>query len=128
MSRFDLLGEVWVLVFSVGLLGLTVSAPATAATSAHGPIVDADVRTQAAAGRARVIVELHVPGRGAGASAGAIVQAQDAVLARVPAVLVRRFHSVPLLALEIDAAGLRALEALGGLVARVQLDHPVRPQ
>lgn len=128
--RRSVLGDFWMLAFGAGLVAqpvLTVSAPAIAATVANAPIVDPDVRTQAAAGRARVIVELRVP-EAAGSREEGIARAQDAVLTRVPAVLVRRYQSVPLLALEIDAVGLRALEGLGDVVARVQLDRPVRSQ
>lgn len=125
-----MLGDFRTLAFGAGLVAqpaFAVSAPAIAATVANAPIVDPDVRTQAAAGRARVIVELRVPEAGA-LRDEAIARAQDALLARVPAVLVRRYQSVPLLALEIDAAGLHALEGLGDVVARVQLDRPVRSQ
>ena len=100
---------------------------ALAATLPGGPIVDPQVRIDVGAGRARVLVELRVSEAERPREA-AIERAQDIVLARVPAILVRRFQSVPLLALEIDAAGLRALEGLGDVVSRVQPDRPARPQ
>jgi hypothetical protein len=102
-----------------------VGAPA-AASADRAPAIHPDVRAQVSAGRTRVLVELRVPD--ADARADAIARAQDAVLARVPGVLVRRYRSVPLLALEIDASGLRALDALGDVVARVEPDRPVAPQ
>jgi hypothetical protein len=40
----------------------------------------------------------------------------------------RRYTSVPLLALEVDADGLRALERLGDAVVRVRLDALRRTQ
>lgn len=128
--RLSALVDVWRLAFTASLIGqvaMTCSAPALAVALGSAPVIDLDVRTLAAAGRVRVIVELRV--REAGDSrAEAIARAQDVVLARVPAVLVRRYQSVPQLALEIDAVGLRALETLGDVVARVELDRPVRPQ
>lgn len=110
-----------------------VAAPVAASTDC-APAIHRDVRAQVSAGRARVLVELRVPDvevrvpADADAHADAIARAQEAVLARVPGVLVRRYRSVPLLALEIDAAGLRALDALGDVVARVEPDRPVAPQ
>jgi hypothetical protein len=93
------------------------------------PIVDPDVRTQLIVGRARVLVELRVAEpEDPAARVEAIGRAQEVVLSRVPAVLVRRYQSVPLLALEIDAAGLRALEGLGDVVVRVEADRTMRSQ
>jgi hypothetical protein len=98
-----------------------------AATLPGQPIIDPQVRTDVGTGRARVLVQLRIS-EANGPRDTAIERAQDIVLARVPAVLVRRFHSVPLLALEIDAAGLRALEGLGEVVSRVEPDRPARAQ
>ena len=61
----------------------------------------------------------------------AISQAQDSVLARLSqphAVVVRRYASVPLLALEIDLTALQALELMADVVADVKLDRAVMPQ
>jgi len=44
------------------------------------------------------------------------------------ATLVRRYLSIPLLALEIDATALRALETMPDIVAAVKPDRAVRPQ
>jgi hypothetical protein len=66
---------------------------------------------------------------GAAAPVEAIRAAQDAVLNRLPrtgASLVRRYRTIPWLALEIDAGGLAALEAMGDLVARVLPDSTRR--
>jgi len=95
-------------------------------------VIDASVRSLVQSGRARVIVTLQV---GANASeaqrAQAISRAQDSVLARLPhshASLVRRYTSVPMLALEIDATALHALETMTDVVASVAPDSTVKPQ
>ena len=95
-------------------------------------VIDPSVRTLVQAGRARVIVTLQV---GANASeaqqAQAISRAQDTVLARLPhshASVVRRYTSVPMLALEIDATALHALETMTDVVASVAPDSTVKPQ
>jgi hypothetical protein len=97
------------------------------------PLIDADVVSQLAGGsRARVLVELRVdePGDPRGRD-DAIARAQNAVLSRLPhghSLLVRRYTSVPLLALEIDAAALSALQAMTGIVDAVKPDRPLRSQ
>jgi len=96
------------------------------------PAVDPAVRASVQSGRARVIVELRVPAAGEPAARdAAIAQAQDAVLARLPgshASVARRFTSIPMLALEVDAPGLAALEAMAETVVSVKADAVVRPQ
>jgi hypothetical protein len=95
------------------------------------PAIDPEVRTATAHGLARVLVELRVsdrpsPAPDAASQARAIAAAQQEVLARlagVPYRLVRQYTSVPLLALEIGGAALRALEAMGDVVARVRADR-----
>ena len=106
---------------------LTASTPLSAAQS--DPSVDAEVRAQlSAAGRARVLVELRVePTAETDRRETSIARVQDSVLARLPAshsALVRRYTSVPLLALEIDTMALNALETMTGLVAAVKADRP----
>jgi len=66
-----------------------------------------------------------------GGRADAIGRAQDAVLSRLPqshASVVRRYTSVPMLALEIDATALRALETMTDVVLAVRSDRTVTPQ
>jgi len=96
------------------------------------PLVDPEVRALVRAGRARVLVMLQIVETGDQAQrADAIGRAQDALLARLPqphASVVRRYASVPMVALEIDATALRALETMSDLVAAVKLDRAVRPQ
>ena len=75
---------------------------------------------------------LQVPESGEeGQRADAISRAQDTVLARLPhghASVVRRYTSIPMLALEIDEIALRALETMPDVVAAVKLDRPRKPQ
>jgi len=119
-------------VLALLLAGIVSGAPASADTSPAGSRVDPEVRALVGTGRARVLVMLQVPESGDQAQrAAAISRAQDEVLARLPqphASLVRRYASVPLLALEIDATALRALEAMPDVVAAVRLDRAVKPQ
>ena len=95
-------------------------------------LVDPEVRALASAGRARVIVMLQIPESTDQAQrTGAIGRVQEAVLARLPqshASLVRRYDSIPVLALEIDATGLQALETMTDVVVSVKLDRAVKPQ
>jgi len=89
-------------------------------------MIDPDVRASTSNGTARVVVELRVSG---GDRAG-ITRAQDEVLARLAgtgARLARRYATVPMLVLEIDAAGLARLEDMGSLVTRVRVDALADP-
>jgi hypothetical protein len=116
-----------------GTLQLAVALVLLMAASASGtwppgPAVDPDVRRQVASGRSRVLVDLRVEPPQTPES---IAAAQERVLGALPsghATLARRYTSVPLLALEVDADGLRALERLGDAVVRVRLDALRRPQ
>jgi len=95
-------------------------------------LVDPEVRALVASGRARVLVMLQVSETSDEAQrADAIGRAQDAVLARLPrphASVMRRYASIPVLALEIDATALQALETMTDIVAAVKLDRAVKPQ
>ena len=95
-------------------------------------VVDPEVRTLVSSGRARVLVMLQVADSGdAARRSEAIGRTQDAVLARLPhshASLLRRYDSIPVLSLEIDATALLALEQMTDVVAAVKLDRPVKPQ
>jgi hypothetical protein len=95
-------------------------------------MVDPDVRALVRVGRTRVLVTLQVAETSDQVQrADAIGRAQDAVLARLPsthASVVRRYESIPLLALEIDATALRALETMTDIVAGVKLDRAMTPQ
>lgn len=88
------------------------------------PIIDLDVRTQIARGPVRVLVDLEVPRE------SAIGAAQQAVVARLVGTrftLGRQYATVPMLALEIDADALEALERMPDLVRRVRADVPRAP-
>jgi hypothetical protein len=99
-------------------------------------VIDPDVRAAVAQGPARVLVELRLPAPGGAPPSGpasaqeqAITAARQRVLARLAGTshrLVRQYTSVPLLALEIGADALRALEGMGDLVARVRAER-IRP-
>ncbi len=95
-------------------------------------VIDPDVRALVQAGRARVLVTLQV-GETANETLReqAIHRAQDAVLARLPsshASVVRRYTSIPMLALDIDAAALHALESMTDVVVAVTSDSRLKPQ
>ncbi len=103
-------------------------------------MIDSEVRAATTLGRARVLVELRLPGApasggapppGAGsAQERAITAARQSVLARLAGTshrVVRQYTSVPLLALEIGADALRALEGMGDLVVRVRADRVRSP-
>jgi len=96
------------------------------------PVVDPDLSTLVHVGRTRVLVMLQVSESGdEGQRADAIGRAQDAVLSRLPhghASVVRRYASIPMLALEIDAIALLALETMPDVVAAVKLDRSLKPQ
>jgi len=95
-------------------------------------VVDPDLFTLVHIGRTRVLVVLQVPESGdEGQRANAIGPAQDAVLSRLPhrhASVVRRYASIPMLALEIDAMALHALETMPDVVAAVTLARSLKPQ
>jgi hypothetical protein len=105
------------------------------AASEEAPVIDSEVRAATASGRARVLVELRLSGAvrppgGAAAQERVIAAAQQAVLGRLsgtPHRLVRQYTSVPLLALEIGADALRALEGMGDLVIRVRAERARTP-
>jgi hypothetical protein len=125
--RQALLGGAAVLVMAV--------ARARRAASEENAVIDSEVRTATMSGRARVLVELRLPGSlpapgGAATQERVIAATQRAVLARLagtPHRLVRQYTSVPLLALEIGAEALRALEGMGDLVLRVRAERVRSP-
>jgi len=97
------------------------------------PLIDLEVRALVSStGRARVLVMLKVPVTSDQAQrAEEIGRTQEAVLARLDqhhASVVRRYESIPMLALEIDATALRTLETMTDVVASVKLDRTAKPQ
>jgi hypothetical protein len=107
--------------------GMPPGDPARAASR-----VDPNVRALVGSGRVRVLVLLRVPEESDEARrAAAIGRAQEALLSRLPeahASVTRRYASVPMLGLEIDASALSAIETMPDIVASVTLDRPVMPQ
>src|SRR6185295_3316015 len=90
------------------------------------PVIDPEVRAMAGGGSTRVLVDL----RARAGDPAAVSDAQNEVLRRLAgtgARLARRYTTVPLLALEIDAAALARLEAMNGLVIRVRPDRIAPP-
>ena len=90
------------------------------------PVIDPEVRAMPGGGSARVLVDL----RARAADPAAVRDAQNEVLRRLAgtgARLARRYTTVPMLALEIDAAALARLEGMNGLVIRVRPDRIAPP-
>jgi len=118
-----------------GITGVAALAVSCAVTDAgtpvnHQPTIDSDVRAVTKRGSARVLVELSVGEADAASRPRLIEAAQDVLLQRLGSAgarMVRRYTTVPLLALEIDAAALARLEAMSDLVSRVRLDTMARP-
>ena len=127
-------------VHSVGLplLFLLFLAQGVLVGDAFAQVIDPAVRTAAAAGPVRVIVELRLtpaftpegdlPSPAAvEAQRRAISQAQDDLIASLAGTsfsVARKFDGLPMMALEIGADALARLEAAGTLVTRVVPDAP----
>ena len=115
---------------------LALGGCAAAAAGLPSPSIDPGVRRSAQHGPARVIVELRLPApfrpEGELSDAGAvarqreaIARAQQALLSRLAGTrfdLVRRFESVPLVALGVHPDALGALERMSDLVVSVKPD------
>ena len=127
-------------LYSVGfpLLILLFFAQGVLVGDAFAQAIDPAVRTAAAAGPVRVIVELRITpaftpeGNLASPAAveaqrRAIAQAQDDLIANLAGTsfsVARKFDGLPMMALEIGADALARLEAAGTLVTRVLPDTP----
>jgi hypothetical protein len=104
-------------------------------------MIDREVLEAVHAGGARVLVEVRLPEgmkpEGELSPADRFVQrhaiaaAQDSVLAGLAGgshfSLVRRYETVPLLLLEVQADAVTALDRMAGTVIRVRLDMPKAP-
>lgn len=126
------------LVSSVFLLQLTGPGWSTASGA---PVIDPEVRNAVGQGSARVLVELRVTSgtrpegelptpEAVAAQRRAIADARQSILSRLAGThfsLARQYASVPLLALEIRADALAALETMGDVVARVRADTTAAP-
>jgi hypothetical protein len=110
----------WAQRFAVLLVALAGACSAT--SGADDPVIDPDVRAAISGGTVRVLVDL----RAFATDPPSIRNLQDEAvrgLAGTGARLVRRFATVPLLALEIDASALTRLEAMRDIVVRVRVDR-----
>jgi hypothetical protein len=114
-------------VANVALLAVLAGAGVAAAyTMMDEPVIEPEVRALPGGGSTRVLVDL----RARAADPAAVSEAQNEVLRRLAgtgARLARRYTTVPLLALEIDAAALARLEGMNGLVIRVRPDRIAPP-
>jgi hypothetical protein len=117
--------------------GLLVTALVHVAVPPAGAVepvvmIDPEISVRVEAGRTRVLVELRVDDTSDAMQRGeGIARVQEAVLSRLPqshASLSRRYTSVPILALEIDATALRALQAMTDEVIAIKPDRLERPQ
>src|ERR1043165_2359326 len=119
------------LIFAIAVAGVLAGAQVPA-TQTPRPSIPQSVRDRVQqTGRARVIVELRTPGapEGALANAPAILRQRQGIAdartrgrQRLPSVaqgIVHRYQTVPLVARDVDADGLAALERAGSDVARV---------
>ena len=128
--RLTSLASRWLLITGVAWCHLHGAGGVSANESS--PRIDPEVREATTRGPTRVLVELRMPPRSDASSSlgSAIASAQRELLSRLPPShfsVVRRFETVPFLALEIDADALRALENMGDLVTRIVPDRPLAP-
>lgn len=110
----------------VPLLVALVGAGSAVSYMMEDPVIDPEVRAMPSGGSARVVVEL----RARAADPAAVSDAQNEVMRRLAgtgARLARRYTTVPLLALEIDAAALARLEQMTDLVTGVRADRISTP-
>jgi hypothetical protein len=94
------------------------------------PTIDPEVRVATQRGTARVLVELSIPEADSASRLRLIERAQNELLHRLRGASVRvfrRYTTIPLLGLEIDAETLARLEAMSDLVTHVRMDATVRP-
>ena len=115
--------------------GLAACAVMVVTSAAAGVEVERSVLDELASGRARVIVELRLPGgfhpegtlgeNARDAQRRAILAAQQSVLTAIEGAetrLIRRPTTVPFLALEIGPEALTKLETLPDLIVRILSD------
>jgi hypothetical protein len=124
----------------LALLGFPLTAPAPV-TAEDAAVVDAEVRAAATAGTARVLVQLRLAGgvspegdlpstEAVATQRRMIEAAEHAVVARLAGTrfsISRRYASVPILALEVGADALAALESMSDFVSRVSIDGTRTP-
>jgi hypothetical protein len=118
------------MVAAVGTVAISCAPTDARAPVSRQPTVDPEVRAVTRRGTARVLVELSIPNTDEVKRPEVIGRAQDALLQRLHGTstrLFRRYTTVPLVALQIDAEALARLEAMPDLVTKVRLDTTVRP-
>jgi hypothetical protein len=139
--RCSAIGRRWPRVFHVTLWLLAAQGCATAPTTSASAEVEPAVRSQASAGPVRVLVELRLTGgfvpegemtgpSGTRRQREDIARLQQTLVARLAGTrfrVVRRFETVPWIALEIHADALAALEGMPDVVARVREDSLSAP-
>lgn len=94
------------------------------------PAIDPEVRGATQHGTARVLVELSIAETNSTSRPRLIEEAQNELLHRLRGAgvrVLRRYTTVPLLGLEIDAKALARLETMSDLVINVRMDTVVRP-
>lgn len=142
MTRHGSVATGAVIVFLVALCGLFASAQGVAPQRSSSAQVPAELRARADRdGHVRVIVELRLPSgrhvpepdlpaQAVEAQRSAIEQAAARVIERLPAAnhrVIRRYRSLPFVALDVTPAALAALESSANDVVRVLEDRLVRP-
>jgi hypothetical protein len=101
------------------VLLVALTSTCSGACGAGDPVIDPDVRVAIGVGTVRVLVDLRI----SSAEPSAIGSLQGEALRRLAgtgADVARRFSTVPLLALVIDASALADLEAMRDIVVRVR--------
>jgi len=108
---------------------MLLAAPGRAAAQVTAPTIDELVAKAERQGTLRVIVQLKVDSTGLPTGA-AITDTQDRLLAELGGTshrLIRRFSTVPFIALEVSADALRRLAA-SSRVSGISEDTVLRPQ
>jgi hypothetical protein len=109
---------------------LLLAAPGRAAAQVTVPTLDELIAKAERQGTLRVIVELTLDSTGSPPTGATIADAQDRLLAELGGTshrLIRRFSTVPFIALEVSADALRRL-AGSPRVAGIREDQVLRPQ
>lgn len=104
------------------VLLVALTNPCSGASGAGDPVIDPDVRVAIGVGTVRILVDLRI----SSADPSAIGSLRDEALRRLAgtgAHVARRFSTVSLLALVIEASALARLEAMRDIVVRIRADR-----
>jgi hypothetical protein len=131
-ARFHIAARLALAGMLTALMTVAVSCALTDARVpvSRQPTIDPEVRVATRRGTARVLVELSIPETDSASRPRLIEGAQNELLHRLRGASVRvfrRYTTIPLLGLEIDAETLARLEAMSDLVTHVRIDVTVRP-